>query len=92
MGGGTTGKKDYKRTINRYRSGLSDFHTEAIDMIEQGGTSWPSDSKRLASEATRLLSSRTLISFVSKGAESLRIGFNFDASAVRGVLVRAQTA
>lgn len=32
----TTGRDDYKQTVSRYRSMLSDFHTEPIDMIEQG--------------------------------------------------------
>jgi predicted SnoaL-like aldol condensation-catalyzing enzyme len=34
--GGKTGRDDYKQTVNRYRSMLSGFHTEATDTIEQG--------------------------------------------------------
>jgi ketosteroid isomerase-like protein len=32
----TTSREDYKQTITRYRTLLSDFHTEAVDTIEQG--------------------------------------------------------
>lgn len=34
--GGSTGRGEYKQTVNRYRDGLSGFHTEAVALIEQG--------------------------------------------------------
>ena len=34
--GGTTGRDEYKQTVSRYRNALSDFQTEAVDVIEQG--------------------------------------------------------
>jgi ketosteroid isomerase-like protein len=91
MGGAITGKKDYKQTINRYRSALSDFHTEAIDLIEQG------DKLAFRFKTT---GKRGNAPFVFEGVNILRIEGGrvvedwvyFDATAVRGVLARAQTA
>jgi ketosteroid isomerase-like protein len=91
MGGGTTGKKDYKQTINRYRSGLSDFHTEAIDVIEQG------DKVAFRFKTT---GRRGNAPFVFEGVNILHIEGGrvvedwvyFDATAVRSVVARAQTA
>jgi ketosteroid isomerase-like protein len=91
MGGGTTGRKEYKQTVNRYRIGLSDFHTEAIDMIEQG------DKLAFRFKTT---GKRGNAPFVFEGVNILRIEGGrvvedwvyFDATAVRGVLARAQTA
>ena len=34
--GTTSGSDEYKQSVSRYRNSLSDFHTEAIDPIEQG--------------------------------------------------------
>ena len=34
--GGTTGRDEYKQTVSRYRNALAGFHTEAVDLIEQG--------------------------------------------------------
>jgi predicted SnoaL-like aldol condensation-catalyzing enzyme len=34
--GRTTGRDEYKQTVSRYRNALADFHTEAVDLIEQG--------------------------------------------------------
>jgi predicted SnoaL-like aldol condensation-catalyzing enzyme len=34
--GTATGREDYKKTIKRYRDALTNFHTEATDIIEQG--------------------------------------------------------
>jgi len=91
MGGGTTGKKDYKQTISRYRGGLSEFHTEAIDVIEQG------DKVAFRFKTT---GKRGNAPFVFEGVNILHIEGGrvvedwvyFDATAVRSVLARAQTA
>jgi len=34
--GATTGRDDYKQTIQRYRGMLANFHSEVTDIIEQG--------------------------------------------------------
>ena len=91
MGGGTTGKREYKLTVNRYRSSLSEFHTETIDMIEQG------DKLAFRFKTT---GRRGNAPFIFEGVNILRIEGGkiaedwvyFDATAVRGVLARAQTA
>jgi ketosteroid isomerase-like protein len=91
MGGGATGKKEYKQTVNRYRSSLSDFHTEVIDMIEQG--------HKLAFRF-KTSGRRGNAPFIFEGVNILRIEGGkivedwvyFDATAVRSVVARAQTA
>jgi ketosteroid isomerase-like protein len=91
MGGGATGKKEYKQTVNRYRSSLSDFHTEVIDMIEQGD--------KLAFRF-KTSGRRGNAPFIFEGVNILRIEGGkivedwvyFDATAVRSVVARAQTA
>jgi ketosteroid isomerase-like protein len=91
MGGGTTGKKEYKQTVNRYRSSLSDFHTEVVDMIEQG------DKLAFRFKTT---GKRGNAPFIFEGVNILRIAGGriaedwvyFDATAVRSVVARAQTA
>ena len=91
MGGGTTGKKEYKQTVNRYRSSLSDFHTEVVDMIEQG------DKLAFRFKTT---GKRGNAPFIFDGVNILRMAGGriaedwvyFDATAVRSVVARAQTA
>ena len=91
MGGGTTGKKEYKQTVNRYRNSLSDFHTEATDMVEQG-------NKIVFRFKTT--GKRGNAPFIFEGVNILRIEGGkivedwvyFDATAVRSVVARAQTA
>jgi ketosteroid isomerase-like protein len=89
VGGRTTGRDEYKQTITHYRNGLSDFHTEAIDTIEQGD--------RLAFRF-KTTGTRDNSPFVFEGVNILRIEGDkvvedwvyFDATGVRGRIARAQ--
>jgi len=91
MGGRTTGREDYKQTVNRYRRALSDFHTEATDTIEQGS--------KLAFRF-KTTGRRDNAPFAFEGVNILRIDGDrvvedwvyFDATGVKGRLARAQTA
>ena len=91
MGGGTTGRNELKQTIIHYRSVLSEFHTEAVDVIEQG------DKLAFRFKTT---GKRGNAPFIFEGVNIFRIEGHkfvenwvyFDATAVRSVLARAQTA
>ena len=91
MGGGTTGREEYKKTVSRYRNSLSNFQTKATDTIEQGN--------KLAFRF-KTMGKRNNAPFVFEGVNILRIEGNivvedwiyFDATAVRGRLAQAQTA
>jgi len=77
--------------VDRYRSALSDFHTEATDTTEQG------DKLAIRFKTT---GKRDNVPFVFGGANILHIEGNrvvedrvyFDATGVKARLARAQTA
>ena len=91
MGSKTTGRDEYKQTVNRYRSALSEFHTEATDIIEQGN--------KLAFRF-KTTGKRGQAPVTFEGVNILRIEGGrvvegwvyFDATGVKGSLARAQTA
>jgi ketosteroid isomerase-like protein len=91
MGSRTTGREDYKQTVSRYRSTLSDFHTEATDTIEQGNklvfrfkTTGKRDNSPMVFEGVNILR--------IEGSKVVEDWVYFDATAVKRRLARAQTA
>jgi ketosteroid isomerase-like protein len=91
MGGGATGKKEYKQTVNRYRSSLSDFHTEVIDMIEQGDKlAFRFKTSGRRGNAPFIFEGVNILRF--EGGKIVENWVYFDATAVRSVVARAQTA
>jgi ketosteroid isomerase-like protein len=91
MGGGATGKKEYKQTVNRYRSNLSDFHTEVIDMIEQGDKlAFRFKTSGRRGNAPFIFEGVNILRF--EGGKIVENWVYFDATAVRSVVARAQTA
>ena len=90
MGGRTTGREEYKQTINRYWIGLTDFHTRVIDTIEQDDrlvfrfiTTGMRDNSRFVFEAVNIPR--------VAGDKVVEDWVYFDATAVRGRELRAAT-
>jgi ketosteroid isomerase-like protein len=86
-----TTREGYKEIIRHYRETLTDFHTEAIDTIEQRNkvvfrfrTTGKNDNTRVVFEGVNILR--------SEGDKIVENWVYFDATAVRGSLARAQGA
>jgi ketosteroid isomerase-like protein len=87
----TTGREEYKQTISRYRNALSNFHSEAMDTIEQGN--------RLAFRF-RTTGNRNSASIVFEGVNIMRLEGGrvvedwvyFDVTGLQQKLAQAQAA